>query len=317
MAAARFVNPEVAAALSRLPPFEPVNASNLAAYRAARLAELDSMVLSDDVVRTDIEVAGPPGAPAVSLRVHRPARGTPLRPCVYWMHGGGYVMGSARGDDVRFDRWCTRFDCVGIAVDYRLAPETPYPGALEDCFAGLRFVYDNADELGVDRSGLGIGGASAGGGLAAALALVARDRGGPPVAFQTLIYPMLDDRRVTPSSSWDVPIWKPAANSFGWASYLGSLAGDEIPAYAAPARAADLAGLAPSLVIVGTADGFLDEDIAYASRLNEAGVQVDLRVYAGAPHGFDFFTPDAAIARQARRDVTEWMQGHLNPPRPT
>jgi acetyl esterase/lipase len=284
-----------------------LTADNLVKVRAARAADWERMVLSDDVDRSEVLVPGPAGAPEVALRIHRPKGVDGDLPCVYWMHGGGMVLGSARQDDQRFDRWCVRHRCVGVAVEYRLAPETSYPGPLEDCYVGLRWVHEHADELGVDPGRVGIGGASAGGGLAAGLALLARDRGELPVAFQLLVYPMIDDRRTTTSSRWEVPIWNPAANEFGWSAYLGALGGGDVPAYAAPARAADVSALPPALVVVGALDGFLDEDVTYAQRMLQAGVPVELHVYPGAPHGFDGFAPDTAVARQCRRDTNAWL----------
>ena len=304
------LDPEVRTAIAGMPPFG-LTAENLAAVRAARAAEWESVPLSDDVERHEVLVPGPAGAPAVALRIHRPRGVDGALGCVYWMHGGGMVLGRARQEDQRFDRWCVRHRCVGVAVDYRLAPETPYPGPLEDCYAGLRWVHERADELGVDRARLGIGGASAGGGLAAGLALLARDRAEVPLAFQLLVYPMIDDRRVTASSGWEVPIWPPASNAFGWTAYLGGLAGDDVPPYAAPARADDVAGLPEALVVVGTLDGFLDEDVAYANRMMRAGVAVELHVYPGAPHGFDGFAPEAAVARRCRRDMNAWLARRL------
>jgi acetyl esterase/lipase len=268
--------------------------------------------LSDDVERADHTVPGPDGAPDVVLRVHTPKGMTGPLPCVYSIHGGGYVLGTYEMDDLRFDQWCPRLGIVGVSVEYRLAPETPYPGPLEDCYAGLSWVWAHADELGIDRSRIGIAGASAGGGLAAGLALLTRDRGEFDLAFQMLIYPMVDDRQVTPSSSWEVPIWSPANNEFGWRSYLGPLYGtDRIPPYAAAARATDLTGLPPAFVCVGTMDGFCDEDIEYAQRLNHAGVPTELHVYPGAPHGFDGFAPMAPLARRCRREMREWLAAVL------
>jgi acetyl esterase/lipase len=261
--------------------------------------------LSDHVVRSDHTI---PGSDGLVVRVHRPIGVDGDLPCVYWMHGGGMVMGSIDGDDLRFDRWCPRHSCVGVSVEYRLAPETPYPGPLDDCYAGLRWVYDNAEELGVDRARIGIGGPSAGGGLAAGLGLLARDRGEVPLMFQMLIYPMIDDRQITPSSQWMDPIWPPAANTYGWRSYLGDrAAGPDVPIYAAPARAEDLSGLPPTFVTVGALDGFSDENIDYAVRLRHAGVPVELHVYPGMPHGFDALLPDLALSRRARRDMGEWL----------
>jgi acetyl esterase/lipase len=234
-------------------------------------------------------------------------------PCVYWMHGGGLVLGSAAGDDARFDRWSALFPCVGVSVEYRLAPETPYPGPLEDCYAGLRWIHDHAAELGVDRDRIGIGGASAGAGLAAGLALLARDRGEIPLQFQLLIYPMLDDRQITVSSRWVDPIWPPAANTFGWTAYLGAAkGGPDVAVYAAPARAEELAGLPPTLISVGAIDGFSDEDIDYAVRLRHAGVPVELHVYPGMPHGFDSLLPQLPSSQRAVRDMEDWLATRLS-----
>lgn len=265
--------------------------------------------LSDAVVRTDRLV---PGRPEVPIRIHRAVgAGSPL-PCVYAMHGGGYVIGSYDMDDPRFDAWCPRYGCVGVSVEYRLAPETPYPGPLEDCYAGLKWVYDHHEELGVDPERIGVAGVSAGGGLAAALAMLARDRGEVPLQFQLLDCPMLDDRQATPSSQLDgLAVWNRESNTFGWRSYLGDRYGSpDVPAYAAPARATDLAGLPPAFVCVGSADGFRDEDIVYAMRLNQAGVPADLHVYAGAPHGVLLFA-DSPVARRYAEGMGQWLSRQL------
>ena len=263
----------------------------------------------DAVARTDYAV---PGRNNVSVRVHRPVdqavdREGPL-PCIYWMHGGGLVIGSNTMDDERFDRWCRVYSCVAVSVEYELAPESTYPGPLEDCYAGLRWVHEHAEELGVDASRIGIGGASAGGGLAAGLALLARDRAEIDIAFQLLVYPMIDDRMITPSSQWDDPVWPPGANRFGWGSYLGDLTGDDVPYTAAAARATDLTGLPPTFIAVGALDCFSDEDIDFAVRLRHAGVPTELHVYPGAPDGFHAASPDSEIVRRANRDEEEWLR---------
>jgi acetyl esterase/lipase len=192
-------------------------------------------------------------------------------------------------------------------VEYRLAPETPYPGPLEDCYAGLRWVYENAGKLGIDRARLGIGGASAGGGHAAGHALRTRDRGEIPLAFELLIYPMIDDTMTSRSSSCQVPIWPPKSNDSGWRAYLGDHFGGEVPQYAAASRAKELAGLPPAYIAVGALDGFLDEDVDYAMRLTHAGVPTELHVYPGGPHGFDGLLPGTALARRARADIEGWL----------
>ena len=187
--------------------------------------------LSDGVERTDHVVSEDP---RVVVRVHRPKGIDGPLPCVYSIHGGGYVLGSYDMDDAKFDRQCVHFPCVGVSVEYRLAPEAPYPGPLDDCYAGLRWTHEHAAELGIAPDRIGISGVSAGGGLAAALALLARDRGEVPVAFQLLECPMIDDRQTTSSSRLDgLPIWSRESNEFGWRSYLGDLYGGDVPAYAA------------------------------------------------------------------------------------
>jgi acetyl esterase/lipase len=237
---------------------------------------------------------------------------------VYSIHGGGYVLGSYDMDDVRFDSWCPALGIVGVSVEYRLAPETPYPGPLEDCYRGLKWVYDHSDEIGVDPQRVGVAGVSAGAGLAAALALLARDRGEIPLAFQLLDCPMLDDRQQTPSSQMDgLAVWSRESNTFGWRSYLGNLYGStEVPYTAAPARCPDLSGLPPTFVSVGTVDGFRDEDIDYATRLNQAGVPCELHVYPGASHGYQRAV-DSDLVRRASRDVFEWLSRQLRPDGPT
>jgi acetyl esterase/lipase len=261
--------------------------------------------LSDDVERTDHRVQA---NPRVFVRMHRPRGVEGALPCVYSIHGGGYIFGSYEMDDAKFDRWCVKHQCVGVSVEYRLAPDTPYPGPLEDCYAGLEWVYDNAERLGVDREHIGIAGVSAGGGLAAALALLARDRGKVPLRFQLLECPMLDDRQTTPSSGRDgMLIWSRESNTFGWRCYLGDLHGtDDIPAYAAAARATDLTGLPPTFVIVGGADGFRDEDIDYAMRLGAAGVPTELHVLPGAPHGVQMFA-GTRIAQRWADWTDDWL----------
>jgi acetyl esterase/lipase len=304
---------EIVPLLDAMPPFA-FTPDALPLIRQNGLAA--PVELSDDVERTDHVVSDDP---RVVVRVHR-AKGAgdePL-PGIYSIHGGGYIVGSYEMDDARFDRWCPSMPCVGVSVEYRLAPETPYPGPIEDCYAGLRWMYDHADELGVDRDTIGVAGISAGGGLAAALALVARDRGEVPLAFQLLECPMLDDRQATSSSQLDgLPIWSRESNEFGWRSYLGDLYGaDDVPAYAAPARATDLTGLPPALVIVGGADGFRDEDVDYALRLNQAGVPTELHVLPGGPHGVQMF-PTCSVATRWAQIVNEWVACQLDgAPRP-
>ena len=306
------LDPEIAAVLAAMPFDIGQILGSLTAETVAPVREMFNapvpVELSDRVARTDYPVTDD----GVVVRVHRPIDVEGPLPCVYWMHGGGLVVGTYAGDDARFDAWCQSHRCVGVSVEYRLAPETPYPGPLDDCYAGLAWVHSNAAMLGVDPTRIGIAGASAGGGLAAGLGLLARDRGELSVAFQLLIYPMIDDRQITASSQWIDPIWSPSANHFGWASYLGEAKGGaDVPIYAAAARAVDLAGLPPTLISVGAIDGFSDEDIDYAVRLRQAGVSVELHVYPGAPHGFDSLAAGTPVAQRAIRDMNEWLAAQL------
>ncbi|MBI4934233.1 MAG: alpha/beta hydrolase [Actinobacteria bacterium] len=305
---APLLDPEVKAALAQIPIDIGSIMGSLTDDSIALVPELFGATpappLSDAVTREWHDV---PGTEGVTVRVHRPVGVDGALPCLVWMHGGGLVLGSALGDDARFDAWCARFGCVGVSVEYRLSPETPYPGPHDDCYAALTWVRDHADELGVDPDHIGIGGASAGGGLAAGVGLRARDER-LPVAFQLLIYPMIDDRQITTSSAWIDPIWPPAANTYGWTAYLGATkGGPDVSPYAAAARATDLTGLPPTFVCVGALDGFSDEDIDFAVRLRHAGVPTELHVYDGAPHGFDSLLATTGVAQRCVTDMEEWL----------
>ncbi|MCW2547473.1 MAG: lipase [Mycobacterium sp.] len=282
--------------------------SSLSPEQVAMIRSVDwpAPAPSDQVERTEYLV---PGEPAVPLRVHRPKGVTGPLPCVYSIHGGGYVVGDYGMDDALFEELCPSLGIIGVSVQYRLAPESAYPQPLEDCYRGLTWTYEHADDLDIDRERVGVRGVSAGGGLAAALALLNRDRGEVPLAFQLLDCPMLDDRQATHSSQTEgLPVWSRESNRFGWQSYLGNLYGtDNVPYTAAPARADKLAGLPPAFVSVGTVDGFLDEDVDYALRLNHAGVPTELHVYPGACHGYQMAT-ECEITVQSRRDAESWLR---------
>ena len=297
-------DPEVAAAIDAAAGWMPaLSAETLPVFRGivAPLVEPPP-----GVERSVVQVRSTDGA-LVEVRVHRPLDAAVPRPALVWIHGGGYVMGAAAMDDGRLGDWAARLGCVTVSVDYRLAPEVPYPGALEDCLAALGWLHEASAALGVDRGRIGIGGISAGGGLTAAVALAARDRGSPAVAFQCMVYPMLDDRMASPSSAWDSAVWPPASNRFGWDAYLRSLGTDEVPGWASAARATDLAGLPPALMVAGALDCLVDEDVEYAMRLNRAGVPCELHVYPGAGHGLESMAPQSRPGRQLRRDVEAWL----------
>lgn len=300
-----WVDPELAAGLGAVAVPQP-GPSTLAAARAAT-GGAPAGPPPEGIERLELPVEGP-GDVRAHLRIHRPATAPRPMPCVVFIHGGAFVMGSALAEDGRAQRWAGTLGCAVAAVEYRLAPETPYPAALEDCLGAVAFVHDHASELGVDPHRIGIAGSSAGGGLAAAVAIAARDRAGPPLCFQLLIYPMLDDTASSPSAGAERPVFSVGANHFGWSAYLGRLAGrPDVPASAAPFRASDLAGLPPALIVAAAADILFDEDVEYARRLVRAGVPTELLAYAGATHGFERTVPGAAVARRARRDIDGWL----------
>lgn len=259
-----------AALLRHRPPYEPVTPLDI----------------------RDARVPGPEGAPEVAVRIFTPSgRGADERlPGLLLIHGGGFVFGSVDGLDYDAARIADQVGVVVVCVEYRLAPEHPFPAGLEDCYAALTWTADHADDLGIDPGGLGIGGESAGGGLTAALALLARDRGGPALCFQYVGIPELDDRLDTPSmrAYVDTPMWDRRRAEQSWDFYLGGpglRGGTSVSPYAAPARAEDLTGLPPAYVSVCQFDPLRDEGITYAQRLMHAGVLTELHQYPGTFHG--------------------------------
>jgi acetyl esterase/lipase len=251
------------------------------------------------VTATDRTIPGTAGGDDVPIRIFRREAGKPL-PALLWIHSGGMVLGSIDWTDPDAAGFAAAADCAVVTVDYRLAPEHPFPAGLEDCYSVLAWVASNADALQVVPGRLAVGGPSAGGGLAASLALLARDRGEVALSYQLLVYPMLDDRNTTPSSHevTHPNVWNREQNMLAWDLYLEGAAGsDSVTPYAAPNRATDLSGLPPAHISVGDLDLFRDEDIDYAQRLAQAGVATDLRVYAGSFHGSDGFVPDSPVSQ--------------------
>jgi acetyl esterase/lipase len=300
------VDPELLAAIKQFPfPTQDFTSEMLAAAR-----KLPAMPPLPAPAPQPVErhIPGPAGAPDLRLVIFDPAPGTKGRPALLHIHGGGYVMGFAGQFNPALQAVAQNCGCLVVSVDYRLAPETHFPGSLEDNYAALRWLYENSDELGVDRKRIAIGGESAGGGHAAALAIVARDRREYPILFQLLIYPALDDRTGStrqPPPSIGQFIWNAGSNRFAWTSFLGVPAGSAtVPAGAVPARVQNLAGLPPAFIGVGALDLFVDEDVEYARRLIDAGVPTELQVIPGAYHGFDVFVPDAKVSK---RFTESWM----------
>lgn len=317
MTTRHLVDPELLPMLDMFPAFH-VTSETLPAVRAG----IGQMIAATPIPEAPVDVAersvpGPAGAPDVRVLVYTPREAPSPRAAYLHIHGGGYVMGVPEMNDAPNRLLAAEMGCVIVSVDYRLPPETPHPGPVEDCYAALEWVHANAAALDVDPARIAIGGESAGGGLAAALALLARDRGKVPVAFQLLIYPMLDDRTVTadPHPYTGEFVWTPSANRFGWAALLGHEPGiDGVSSYAAAARAESLAGLPPAFISVGALDLFLDENLDYARRLARDGVPVEMHVYPRAFHGFDM-VPGAGVSRAFERDCREALRRALGGPR--
>jgi acetyl esterase/lipase len=313
------LDPELRAVLEKVPADRPMDLNQIPAARGKmkKMMELAlaNMPQIEGVSSRDEFAPGAQGAPAVRVRVYRPDDQRGKLPALLWIHGGGYVMGDIDQDDRLMKQMVRRVGCVVVSVDYRLAPENPFPAPVEDCYAGLKWLFAHAGELQVEPSRIAIGGASGGGGLTAGLALLTRDRGEVPVAFQLLIYPMIDDRNVTAASYaiTDPRMWNRESNRLAWKAYLGRDGGGTgVSPYAAASRAPDLTGLPPAYIPVGALDLFVDENIEYAQRLIQAGVPTELHVYPGAFHGFDVFAPSARVSKQFKAERDDALRRALH-----
>ncbi|MDH6628548.1 acetyl esterase/lipase [Streptomyces sp. LBL] len=294
----------------------PLTADNLVARQERDAAARPRPTLSDlraegSFEVEELRVPGRRGEPDVILVSARPAGLTGPLPLLYYLHGGGMVMGNAWSVLPRLlGDWALPLGLAVISVEYRLAPRSRYPAQLEDCYSGLVWAVENAHALGVDAQRVIIGGKSAGGGLAAALALLIRDRGGPEPIGQLLLCPMLDDRGTTFSSHQlnGIGTGDRVSSATMWQALLGDAYGTaDVPPYAAPARATDLSGLPPAYLDVGSAEMFRDEDIAYANAIWQSGGQAELHVWPGAFHGFDTFAPQATLSLDARDTRLRWL----------
>ena len=302
------LDPELKVVVEQLPEMD---LRDIPAARAA-LAEMYAQMYVEgsnpNVAHSDHMAPGRDDNPDVMVRVFRPAEASDPLPCLYWIQGGGYCLTAPDMDDQFCEEIVDRHRCVVVSVDWRRAPEHPFPAAAEDCYAGLAWTLGSAADLGIDPARVVIGGHSSGGGSAAGLALLVRDRSEFSVAYQLLIYPMLDDTNSTPFSFLvtDPELWNRTKNQVGWRSYLGDAYGtQDVSPYAAPARMKDLSGLPPASVLTGELDLFVDEDIAYAQRLMQSGVPTELHVYPAAHHGFDRMAPHAKVSQRfiADRDA--------------
>jgi acetyl esterase/lipase len=300
---AHLVDPELALVLAQLPSFE-LNAITLSSIRTMALP-MDAN-LATEVSCVELQVPGASGTATVRVLVYRPPDAAMLLPAVLHIHGGGYVMGQPEMSDARNRLLAREVGCLVVSVDYRLAPENPFPAGVEDCYAALIWLHRHATELCVDPQRIAISGESAGGGLAASLALLARDRGAVVPCYQQLVFPMIDDRTGSVGEAHPYAgefLWTAASNRYGWRSLLNGAPGaDKVSPYAAAARAPDLKALAPTFIAVGALDLFVEENLEYARRLIRAGVPTELHVYPGAYHGY-LLAPQARITRQADQDA--------------
>lgn len=313
------IDSELAAALEAMPigPNGVFDLTDVPATREAvhTIAETIAATIPDEPTVAAHEIQVPRAdAPDVPVVLLRPQNAPGPLPVIVWFHGGGQVLGFAAQDAPWLKPLSAALGCAVVAVDYRLAPETPAPGAAEDGYTAYRWISDNATDLGLDPTHIGLAGQSGGGGIAAATALLIRDRGAATPLFQLLQYPMLDDRNTTDSSReiTDIGIWDRATNLLAWQAILGDRAGTkDVTPYAAASRASDLAGLPPTFIGVGELDVFRDESLDYAARLRAHGVDVELHLYPGAYHAFDLFAPQSQLAESFRHAWNSYLARHL------
>lgn len=297
------VNPQLRKVLRKMPSFEGINDKDLPEIReifsqSVRLIEGRNL---PDVEALEEFIPSPGGAPNVRTIIYQKKDAPAKSPAIVYFHGGGMIAGHPGVDDPKCQQLVSDMGFKIFSVDYRLAPEVPYPGPLEDCYTVLSYVFDNADKLGVDKGKIAVGGESAGGGLSASICLLARDRKKYNIAFQLLIYPWLNDKTAIttdPGPAFGEYVWTRDANKFAWKCYIGDKAGgDETPGYAAALRAKDVSNLPPAFIGVGSMDLFLKDDLAYAERLMTAGTRVEVNVVPGAYHVFDMYNLDAEVTR--------------------
>ena len=293
-------------------PTDLLKLDDIPALRAAIKSE--PVDFPENVLVEDVMIPGLSNDPDVKVRLYKPIDLAKESPCLLWMHPGGMTIGDANMEDLTSAQRAVDHSCLVASVDYRLAPENPYPSAPDDCYAALLWFANNASELGISSSRIAIGGASAGAGLAASTSLRARDESGPEIVFQLLTYPMLDHRNTNPSSYGvmdDFRVWNRKANLISWEAYLGDLT--DIPTYASPSLEVNLSNLPPTMISVGALDNFVDECIDFAQRLMQAGVRTDLRVYGGAFHGSVGFVSHSPISIEWAKAENDALHRALYP----
>jgi acetyl esterase/lipase len=295
------LDPEIAQGIALFPALDLRDVTAARAIRA-RMREAANIPrpTDDRIVEVEKNIAGPNSESTIPIRIYTPKTRKDLLPGLVFFHGGGFVMGDLESSHPRCLRLSSDGGTVVVSVDYRLAPEHPFPAGINDCFSALQWTADHARANGINPKQLAVGGVSAGGGLAAGVALMARDRDGPPIRFQLLIYPVLDDRLQTSSmrNGAEYPIWNSRNCKDMWYHYLGA-SHEVVSPYAAPARAQSLARLPPAYIAIAEYDPLRDEALQYAVRLLQSGVPVELHQYAGTVHGFDGLLPSNVSVQAA------------------
>jgi acetyl esterase/lipase len=303
------IDPELRALLAEMPLMSSLTPETLAQQRRLPPTPVEPLLVGRAVDRREVTVPLPDGA-RIPLSIFSPARPSTTVPCVYWMHGGGMVMGDRFSNiDIPLE-WHDLLDAVVISVGYRLAPEVTGTTLVDDCYHGLLWVTKHAGDLGIDPTRVVVAGASAGGGLAAGVTLMARDRGTPAIAAQVLICPMLDHRNITTSSrqySGGPGVWTREMNEFGWRSVLGDTPDKDVPGYVSPTRADTLSDLPTAYIDAGAAEVFRDEAVDYATRIWATGGQAELHIWAGGFHAFDALHPQAELSTAARQARNNWL----------
>jgi acetyl esterase/lipase len=306
-------DPEIAPLVAAMPQFEANDVAEARAMFAAFIAAQPPYEPAVPLTIADAVVPGRDGGPPVPVRVYTPTTaGGDALPGTLYLHGGGFSVGDLDSEHHAAARVAAEAETLVVSVDYRLAPEHPFPAGVDDCYTALVWMATHADDLGVDRDRLAVRGSSAGGGLAAAVALLARDRGGPLPCFQSLVIPELDDRLETPSMTEfvDTPMWTRARAEQSWQRYLGAQpGGPDVSAYAAPARAEDLSGLPAAFVSVCEFDPLRDEGLIYALRLVQAGIHTELHLYPGTFHGSTQFAEAENSRRMHADDIGALRRG--------
>lgn len=298
------VDPEYLPMVAAMTEFNEFPADLPSARRSQTeaMAKLSKAANSPDVAIEERTIPGPEGTHKFMVRIYTPnPRPEGLLPVLIWAHGGGFVVGHPVEHDNIAINFVRGANCAVVSVDYRLAPENPFPAAIEDCYTALQWAASNPEGLSFDAGKIAVGGYSAGGSLGAGLALLARDRGGPKVVFQMPLCACLDDRHLTPSAQeiTDGRVWSRSISENAWNFYLKDVDRANTSPYAAPARATELAGLPPAYFGIGELDLMRDENIIYANRLMQAGVSAELHVFPGAFHGFDLLGPDTELGKRA------------------